>query len=64
MERPVLQPLNLALVVSEMLLQVRQLYEGPATIGDVTLVRPLAYQKDKIYNTEMLFVNTGEKVQV
>lgn len=39
---PVFGSLHLTLVVAEMLLKVRQLYEGPVALGEVTLVRTLA----------------------
>ena len=38
-ERPVLHALDLRVVVPQVLLQVRQLDEGPAALGVVTLVR-------------------------
>ena len=41
-ERPVLQSLDLRLVVSKVLLKVGQLDEGPATLWYVALVRTLA----------------------
>ena len=44
-EGPVLEPLDLALVVAEVLLQVRELDEGAPALGDVALVRPLPYTK-------------------
>ena len=42
-EGPVFQPLYLGLVVPEVLLQVGQLDEGPATVRDVTLVGSLSW---------------------
>ena len=47
-EGPVLQPLDLALVVAQVLLQVRQLDEGPPALGDVTFVRSLSCNLDSI----------------
>lgn len=47
---PVFGSLHLTLVVAEMLLKVRQLDEGPVALGEVTLVRTLAYEKK---NTEI-----------
>jgi len=44
-EGPVLQPLDLALVVAQVLLQVRQLDEGPPALGDVAFVRSLSCVK-------------------
>ena len=41
-ERPVLQSLDLRLVVSKVLLKVGQLDEGPTTLWYVALVRTLA----------------------
>ena len=41
-KRPVLHALDLRVVVPQVLLQVRQLDEGPAALGVVTLVRTLA----------------------
>lgn len=38
-KRPVFGPLHLGVVVPEMLLQVRQLYESSSTLGQVASVR-------------------------
>ena len=41
-ERPVLHALDLRVVVPQVLLQVRQLDEGPAALRVVTLIRPFS----------------------
>lgn len=56
---PVFGSLHLTLVVAEMLLKVRQLDEGPVALGEVTLVRTLAWKEKK--RSHLSRFNFGEK---
>lgn len=45
-EGPVLHPLQLGVVVTEVLLKVGELDEGPAALRQVALVRPLTCRRE------------------
>lgn len=47
-ERSVLGPLHLGVVVAEVLLQIGQLYESSSAFGQVTSVRSFACDKTEI----------------
>ena len=49
-ERPVLQPLQLRLVVPQVLLEIGQLDEGTPTVGHVALVRPFTWKQDTLHD--------------
>lgn len=41
-ERPIFGPFHLSIVIPQVLLQIGQLDEGPATVGQMTFVRTFA----------------------
>lgn len=48
MEGPVLSPLDLGVMVPQVLLKVGELDEGASTVGEVAFVRTLAWKERKL----------------